>query len=619
MFNPLAPNNTRTSYSYDVQGNRNDAGQFLGPLLNMVRYTPGEGPGTQTMVYDLWGRLMSTSDSATGSTTNYSYDALGRLARSAAVLKVYDEEEDEDEETPSNDLLSSTVRWMTYDASGRVIHEEIEAANTGHNLGFGTIYQQRQVWSPTTGGLIFRERYTDDTEPGDEERLYAMYDGAGNVTAITDKTGQVVERYATDPFGGDARVFDAAGQQIEKLTFTPNDEAPGGGTENPNPFEGYGNGAAIIAQTTLGTTHDWDTLSSNLGKSDGVTGMYLGTGAVYNPSFNSIATDSGSGGLSFNAITGYVGSSPTAKPSADDGGGWSWGSIYSAIAGAYNWYTSSNFITNGQRAMWLGNQMKSLSGWAVDYASNSNNIFSATFGATLAYGADFAGSTAHSVGGILRAVEDPLGTAMGIYGQYQSYNAMGIGAWDASVLMFNPLTGVAEAWDGVSYQAGEFGRGLDGLERFERGTVGVLNTAGTALGGVASLRGVVNGSVYKPVTNAQAVQGLRAVGKRLLGVRSATSTATGASAPVGRRGYPIDIADGTNAPGQVGGRSYGGHAFDQMQGRGVPPSAVENAIRTGRATPDPIPGRIRYDDVVNGLRVVTEADGTVVTVITRGR
>jgi hypothetical protein len=89
------------------------------------------------------------------------------------------------------------------------------------------------------------------------------------------------------------------------------------------------------------------------------------------------------------------------------------------------------------------------------------------------------------------------------------------------------------------------------------------------------------------------------------------------SVPVGRRGEPIQVKRGTNKPGSIGGRNYTGHAFDQMQGRGIPSSAVENAIKLGRKTPDQLPGLTRHFDEVNGLLVVTKVDGTVVTVITR--
>lgn len=92
-----------------------------------------------------------------------------------------------------------------------------------------------------------------------------------------------------------------------------------------------------------------------------------------------------------------------------------------------------------------------------------------------------------------------------------------------------------------------------------------------------------------------------------------------ASTPIGRLGNPITVKLGTNAEGIIGSRQFGGHALDQMQGRGVMPSAVENTISVSRATLDPIPGRIRYYDATNNLTVVTEANGRVVTVITGKR
>ena len=82
----------------------------------------------------------------------------------------------------------------------------------------------------------------------------------------------------------------------------------------------------------------------------------------------------------------------------------------------------------------------------------------------------------------------------------------------------------------------------------------------------------------------------------------------------GRRGNPIDVKPGTNSPTTIGGRDYSGHAQDQMQGRGVPPSAVEEAIANG--TPEASRGGTTvYTDKVNGVQVVVNADGKVVTVI----
>ena len=69
-----------------------------------------------------------------------------------------------------------------------------------------------------------------------------------------------------------------------------------------------------------------------------------------------------------------------------------------------------------------------------------------------------------------------------------------------------------------------------------------------------------------------------------------------------------------NEDGVVGGREYAGHAFDQMQNRGVMPSSVENAIKHGKYSPDPIPGRTRHVDSENNISIITEAD-KVITVM----
>lgn len=46
------------------------------------------------------------------------------------------------------------------------------------------------------------------------------------------------------------------------------------------------------------------------------------------------------------------------------------------------------------------------------------------------------------------------------------------------------------------------------------------------------------------------------------------------SAPTGRRGSPMDVPRGTNAPAVIDGRSFSGHALDEMQSDGIPASVV---------------------------------------------
>jgi hypothetical protein len=84
--------------------------------------------------------------------------------------------------------------------------------------------------------------------------------------------------------------------------------------------------------------------------------------------------------------------------------------------------------------------------------------------------------------------------------------------------------------------------------------------------------------------------------------------------PVGRKGSPLKIMDGTNPPSNIGGRDYTGHSLDQMQGRGLTPSVVENTIQSGQAIPGKIPGTTAYYDNINNVTVITDTvSGRVIT------
>ncbi|MGE0669380.1 MAG: DUF4258 domain-containing protein [Parachlamydiales bacterium] len=64
----------------------------------------------------------------------------------------------------------------------------------------------------------------------------------------------------------------------------------------------------------------------------------------------------------------------------------------------------------------------------------------------------------------------------------------------------------------------------------------------------------------------------------------------------------------------IQGRSYGGHALDQMQNRGFTPSVVEETMQNGISAPNKVAGRTLFYDFENNITVVTE-DNKVVTVI----
>lgn len=88
------------------------------------------------------------------------------------------------------------------------------------------------------------------------------------------------------------------------------------------------------------------------------------------------------------------------------------------------------------------------------------------------------------------------------------------------------------------------------------------------------------------------------------------------SAPVGSRGQQIPSIEG-NLPATINGRQYSGHAIDRMQGRGLVPSVVENAITPGnRIGSGNTPGTSAYFDPINGTKVIVDdASGRVITVM----
>jgi hypothetical protein len=85
------------------------------------------------------------------------------------------------------------------------------------------------------------------------------------------------------------------------------------------------------------------------------------------------------------------------------------------------------------------------------------------------------------------------------------------------------------------------------------------------------------------------------------------------SAPTGKRGSPMDVPRGTNAPAIINGKSFSGHALDEMQSDGIPESAVDNALRTGVSAPSRGGTTVFYDPA-NHISVIQAADGTIVTV-----
>ncbi|MFO0811060.1 MAG: RHS repeat-associated core domain-containing protein [Gemmataceae bacterium] len=127
--------------------------------------------GTWTYTYDAWNRLVSATNGTT--TVTYGYDALGRRI---------------------TETTGGTTTHLYYNQNWQVVEERV-GGTASSNL------RAQYVWSPVESDvLIYRDR--DTNADGElDERLYAQQDAQGNVTALVNTSGTVVERYAYDAYG----------------------------------------------------------------------------------------------------------------------------------------------------------------------------------------------------------------------------------------------------------------------------------------------------------------------------------------------------------------------------------------------------------------------------------
>ena len=137
-------------------------------------------------------------------------------------------------------------------------------------------------------------------------------------------------------------------------------------------------------------------------------------------------------------------------------------------------------------------------------------------------------------------------------------------------------------------------------------------------GGISAARGDVVGAVLSVLAALPFVGNAANAAriKRGAGIcgKGGKAAKGGAKTPIGRRGNPMKVPRGTNSPKKINGRDYTGHALDQMQGRGIMPSAVDDAIRHGGVRGG-VPGTTAHYSSVNNVTVITDtASGRVITV-----
>ncbi|GAA5264102.1 hypothetical protein ACOSOMT5_P0522 [Acidiphilium sp. MT5] len=126
--------------------------------------------------------------------------------------------------------------------------------------------------------------------------------------------------------------------------------------------------------------------------------------------------------------------------------------------------------------------------------------------------------------------------------------------------------------------------------------------------------------LYKIIARTRQGEGNTGGATKSEGEPQPISRSNGETGLSGRRGNQLEnpkYQPSRNTPATINGREFSGHALDQMQNRGIPPSAVENAIKPGNLfNVNEAKGTYGYFDQTNNLRVITNIkSGRVVTVI----
>jgi RHS repeat-associated protein len=139
----------------------------------------------KTFKYDAWNRLVEVRDSGNTLLATYRYDGLNRRVR---------------------ETRGATTTDLYYSSDWQVLEERVSG-----------VVNCSYVWSPVyVDALIARDRDTNGDGTLDE-RLYAAQDANWNVTALLDTSGNVVERYAYDSFGGFAVLTPTWGARASSL------------------------------------------------------------------------------------------------------------------------------------------------------------------------------------------------------------------------------------------------------------------------------------------------------------------------------------------------------------------------------------------------------------------
>jgi RHS repeat-associated protein len=174
-FTPDAMGNfsTVTTDGTGVNRTHNQQNEVTGVGANTLVFDKNGNMTTdeqgRTLVYDAWNRLVAVKNGGT-TLASYKFDGIGRRIVETA---------------------GANTRDLFFD-SWSVVEERLNGASTA---------DMQYVWNPLqTNSLVLRDRSTAHNGTLDE-RLWLQQNANGDVMALVNGSGSIVERYAYDPYG----------------------------------------------------------------------------------------------------------------------------------------------------------------------------------------------------------------------------------------------------------------------------------------------------------------------------------------------------------------------------------------------------------------------------------
>jgi RHS repeat-associated protein len=162
-WDSVTTNGTTQTRSANAQNEITSISGAATPTYDANGNMTGDETGKQ-FVYDAWNRLKVVKNSSGTTLKTYQYDAINRRVA---------------------EVVGSDTTDLYYSSQWQVLEERVN--------GVG---KYRYVWSPVyVDAMVLRDRLDAS------DRLWVQQDANFNVTAIVDDNGNVVERYAYEPYG----------------------------------------------------------------------------------------------------------------------------------------------------------------------------------------------------------------------------------------------------------------------------------------------------------------------------------------------------------------------------------------------------------------------------------